>query len=259
MNLLKQQHQLGWRKKKTCGKTAIPWKVRLSKIMYALEKARSRTKDKEKVERKVGVVDQTWGRKEERKIENQTETKSCTYWCEYGILPPDHLSWHCCYLGRMMICYYCCCYTSYCYCSNYSSSSDPSCCCYLCSQCYTFLPHCCYLLLIRCQLLRGVEESPKLKDGVIGGEDDDEEGEVSEPVELETCWVGEDKKKENGWLLQQQDGESQNTFIWTGWMTGWMDGWKKLHNHDIHGKSFTYNNSSYVQSLIETFVWKEKV
>jgi hypothetical protein len=42
------------------------------------------------------------------------------------------------------------------------------------------------LLLIRCQLLRGVEESPKLKDGVIGGEDDDEEGEVSEPAELET-------------------------------------------------------------------------
>jgi hypothetical protein len=25
-------------------------------------------------------------------------------------------------------------------------------------------------------------------------------------------------------LLQQEDGESQNTFSWTGWMMGWMDG-----------------------------------
>jgi hypothetical protein len=25
-------------------------------------------------------------------------------------------------------------------------------------------------------------------------------------------------------LLQQEDGESQNTFSWTVWMTGWMDG-----------------------------------
>ncbi len=33
--------------------------------------------------------------------------------------------------------------------------------------------------------ISGAEESPKLKDGVIGGEDDDE-GEVSEPAELET-------------------------------------------------------------------------
>jgi hypothetical protein len=37
-------------------------------------------------------------------------------------------------------------------------------------------------------------------------------------------------------LLQQEDGESQNTFSWTGWMD-WMDdgmdGWKKLHNHDV--------------------------
>jgi hypothetical protein len=33
----------------------------------------------------------------------------------------------------------------------------------------------------------GVEEYPELKDGVIGGEDDDEEGEVFELVELETC------------------------------------------------------------------------
>jgi hypothetical protein len=35
--------------------------------------------------------------------------------------------------------------------------------------------------------LPGAEESPELKDGVIGGEDgDDDEGEVSEPAELET-------------------------------------------------------------------------
>jgi hypothetical protein len=32
----------------------------------------------------------------------------------------------------------------------------------------------------------GAEESPELKDGVIGGEDDDEERELSEPDELET-------------------------------------------------------------------------
>ncbi len=25
-------------------------------------------------------------------------------------------------------------------------------------------------------------------------------------------------------LLQQEDGESHNTFSWTGWMMGWMDG-----------------------------------
>jgi hypothetical protein len=30
-----------------------------------------------------------------------------------------------------------------------------------------------------------VEKSPKLKDGVIGGENDDEEGEVFKPVKLE--------------------------------------------------------------------------
>jgi hypothetical protein len=42
------------------------------------------------------------------------------------------------------------------------------------------------------------------------------------------------KEGENGWLLQQhEDGESQDTFIWTGWMTGQMDGWKKLHNHNV--------------------------
>jgi hypothetical protein len=32
----------------------------------------------------------------------------------------------------------------------------------------------------------GAKQSPKLKDGVIRGKDDDE-GEVFEPVELETC------------------------------------------------------------------------
>jgi hypothetical protein len=42
------------------------------------------------------------------------------------------------------------------------------------------------LLATRHQLLRGAKKSPKLKDGVIGGEDDDEEGEVSETTELET-------------------------------------------------------------------------
>jgi hypothetical protein len=26
-------------------------------------------------------------------------------------------------------------------------------------------------------------------------------------------------------LQQQEDGESHNTFSWTGWMIGWMDGW----------------------------------
>jgi hypothetical protein len=42
------------------------------------------------------------------------------------------------------------------------------------------------------------------------------------------------KKGENGWLLQQEeDGESQNTFSWTGWMTRWMDGRKKLHDRNI--------------------------
>ncbi len=40
----------------------------------------------------------------------------------------------------------------------------------------------------------GAEESPELKDGVIRGEDD-EEGEVSEPAELETGWVGEDEER----------------------------------------------------------------
>ncbi len=41
----------------------------------------------------------------------------------------------------------------------------------------------------------GVEESLELKDGVVGGEDDDEEGEVYELVELETSWVGEDEER----------------------------------------------------------------
>jgi hypothetical protein len=41
------------------------------------------------------------------------------------------------------------------------------------------------------------------------------------------------KKGENGWLQQEEDGESQNTFNWIGWMTGRMDGWKKLHDHDV--------------------------
>jgi hypothetical protein len=68
----------------------------------------------------------------------------------------------------MMICYYC---KSYCCCSSYSISSDPSC-------CY-------YLFLARCHLFCGAEESPELKDGVIGREDDDEEGEVFELIELE--------------------------------------------------------------------------
>ncbi len=40
----------------------------------------------------------------------------------------------------------------------------------------------------------GAEESPKLKDGVIGGEDD-EEGEVFEHVELETSWVGKNEER----------------------------------------------------------------
>jgi hypothetical protein len=63
---------------------------------------------------------------------------------------------------------------------------------------------------------------------VIRGEDDDEEGKVSKQAELEKM-----KKGENGWLLQEGDGEPQNTFSWTGWMMGQMDGWKKLHNHDV--------------------------
>jgi hypothetical protein len=41
----------------------------------------------------------------------------------------------------------------------------------------------------------GAEESPKLKDGVIGGEDDDEEREVFELAELETGWVGDDEER----------------------------------------------------------------
>ncbi len=40
-------------------------------------------------------------------------------------------------------------------------------------QRYTLLPHCCYPLPARCQLLRGAEESPELKGGVIGREDDE--------------------------------------------------------------------------------------
>ncbi len=69
---------------------------------------------------------------------------------------------------------------------------------------------------------------------MIGGEDDDEEGEVFEPAELERGWVWKDEKGENGWLLQQQeDGESHNTFTLTRCMTRWIDGWKKLHDHDV--------------------------
>jgi hypothetical protein len=41
----------------------------------------------------------------------------------------------------------------------------------------------------------GTKKSPKLKDGVIGGEDDDEKGEVSERAELETSWVREDEER----------------------------------------------------------------
>ncbi len=40
------------------------------------------------------------------------------------------------------------------------------------------------------------------------------------------------KKRENGWLQEEEDGELQNTFSWTGWMMGWMD-----------GKSFTTTTS----------------
>jgi hypothetical protein len=33
------------------------------------------------------------------------------------------------------------------------------------------------------------------------------------------------KKGQNGWLLQhEEDGESHNSFSWTGWMTRHMDG-----------------------------------
>ncbi len=46
-------------------------------------------------------------------------------------------------------------------------------------------------------------------------------------------------KGENGWLLQQEGGESHNTFIWTGWMMGWTNGWKKLHDHDVNVKDAT--------------------
>ncbi len=41
----------------------------------------------------------------------------------------------------------------------------------------------------------GAKEFPELKDGVIGREDDDEEGEVFELAKLETCWVGEDEER----------------------------------------------------------------
>jgi len=67
---------------------------------------------------------------------------------------------------------------------------------------------------------------------VIGGEDD-EEGEVSEPAELETGRVGEDEERGEWVAAEQEDGESQNTFNWIGWMTGRMDGWEKLHDHDV--------------------------
>ncbi len=50
----------------------------------------------------------------------------------------------------------------------------------------------------------GAEESPKLKDGVIGGEHD-EEGEVSEPAELETSLVGEDDER-GEWVVATTTG-----------------------------------------------------
>ncbi len=42
--------------------------------------------------------------------------------------------------------------------------------------------------------IHGSIESPELKDGVIGG-DHNEEREVSEHAEFETGWIGEDEEK----------------------------------------------------------------
>ncbi len=79
-------------------------------------------------------------------------------------------------------------------------------------QRYTLLPHCCYSL-------------PALASFFVGQKN---------PHSSKVAWLEEKMMKgENGSLLQQEDGESQNTFIWIGWMTRQMDGWKKLHDHDV--------------------------
>jgi hypothetical protein len=44
------------------------------------------------------------------------------------------------------------------------------------------------------------------------------------PYTVPQCMMFNMKKGENGWLQQEEDGESQNTFSWTGWMTERMDG-----------------------------------
>ncbi len=70
----------------------------------------------------------------------------------------------------------------------------------------------------------GAEQSLELKDGVIGGEDDDEEGEVSEPAELETGRVGEDEER-GEWVAVVQGGWGVREYLQLDWMDDGTDGW----------------------------------
>jgi hypothetical protein len=66
----------------------------------------------------------------------------------------------------------------------------------------------------------GAKKSPELKDGVIR-EKMLKKGKFLNVLSLKHAKLEKMKKGENGWLLQQQeDGESHNTFSWTGWMIG---------------------------------------
>ncbi len=55
--------------------------------------------------------------------------------------------------------------------------------------------------------------------------------------------------------MEQEDGESQNTFSWTGWMTGRMDG--KFHGR-IQGK-LLYSTSSLYLATVRTYCPSEGI
>ncbi len=55
--------------------------------------------------------------------------------------------------------------------------------------------------------------------------------------------------------MEQEDGESQNTFSWTGWMTGRMDG--KFHGR-IQGKLLSSTFSLYL-ATVRTYCPSERI
>jgi len=60
---------------------------------------------------------------------------------------------------------------------------------------------------------------------VIGGEDDDEEGEISKPAKLETGRVGEDEERGEWVAVAVRGGWGVTKYLQLDWMDDGMDGW----------------------------------